>query len=77
MTSDGMTDRKEILERLFGEYARVMIDLITKSTSMFKGRASSEKAPETSSNLLNRSQQRVVLIKSMIENIDAVIEKLN
>lgn len=81
MLNDGMIEKKEILEKLFHEYSEVMIDLIMQSTPIFdKSRNNSEMNSEETIGELYKSKiknDRIEIIKSMIENIDSVIQKFN
>jgi len=81
MLNEGMIDKKEILEKLFDEYSEAMIEIIMQSTPIFeKNRTNSESQSEKTVGELYKSNpknDRITVIKSMIENIDAVIAKLN
>ena len=81
MVTDGMIDKKEILEKLFNEYSEAMIELVLQSTPIFdKSRSNSEQNSEETIGELYKSNfknDRISVIKSMIENIDSVIAKLN
>jgi len=81
MITDGMVDKKEILEKLFNEYSEAMIELVLQSTPIFdKSRSNSEQNSEETIGELYKSNfknDRISVIKSMIENIDSVIAKLN
>jgi len=81
MVTDSMIDKKEILEKLFNEYSEAMIELVLQSTPIFdKSRSNSEQNSEETIGELYKSNfknDRISVIKSMIENIDSVIAKLN
>lgn len=81
MVNDEMVDKKGILEKLFNEYSEAMVDLILQSTPIFdNSRSNSEQIAEKTIGELYKSHSkndRITVIKSMIENVDSVIAKLN
>jgi len=70
MVNKGLRDKREALGKLFNEYGSVMTDLIVNSESIFDCKKSQEEKVRSPNN-------KIVVIKSLISEIDTLIKSLN